>query len=458
MEAHMAFFDAHPPRWHELLTEPGVAAAVAAAFTDAFRPFLSPRPPADTPPGGAFLHWSRHAGNVLEAVIYQGAGACACADGVLVDGLVAGLADVCPPAQVDAVLASARSAPYRAILECMVGWALTAAAAPGKSAALMSLPRGGGGGCGPAGSATSAAPYADVRARVARWAAQPSLLQWSVACARAQVRQAVDTAADALSDGTVVGRLQAFTPSLLAWATLAPRQLLDAAPGVVARLVDLTVELASSQPLTHNLPLVLSLMTAVEKLSNVDPGRLRSVPCLPRAVVAASSYLTAQPRPYGAPHETVASSVLALLGLYAPAGVHRMAGCPELLEKMIAWAAPPPMTGVAARTPGSLSAHAADGTLAPDGTCPTCQPSCCCLWPSPRWAAAPSASRWPCARRARGGRGRALPPTGATWCGQCPTRWRRCPRPRFGRRRRRGGCSSRTGSPVPSPKRPSSGT
>ncbi|KAK1861378.1 hypothetical protein I4F81_003962 [Pyropia yezoensis] len=189
----------------------------------------------------------------------------------------------------------------------------------------MSLPRGGGGGCGPAGSAAVAAPYAGVRARVARWAAQPSLLRWTVACARAQVRQAVDTAADLPSDGTVVGRLQAFTPSLLAWATLAPRQLLDAAPGVVAHPVDVMVELASSQPVMHNLALMLSLMTTVEKLANVDPRRLRSVPCLPRAVVAASSYLTAQPRPYDAPHEAVASSVLALLGLYATADVHQMA-------------------------------------------------------------------------------------------------------------------------------------
>lgn len=129
-------------RWHEQLSEPGAGAAVATAFVYTFRGVVLPRAHDNTPRRMMMMGRCRHVRRVLDEVIVKGAHACACADEAPVDGPVAGLEDLFPPEPMESALAFAAGDSIRVTFECMVGWAIGAAAVPGT---LVPIPRGQGG-------------------------------------------------------------------------------------------------------------------------------------------------------------------------------------------------------------------------------------------------------------------------------------------------------------------------
>lgn len=129
---------------------------------------------------------------------------------------------------------------------------------------------------------------------------------------------------------------------LQVWASLAPRQLLDAVPGLLPQLLDAIASLAASPSAAYYLCLHTEAL-ALLRLADVDPPRLRALPQVPRVVAAAATYASRTASlPADVRRNGLVDVLVPLLALYAPGRGAAMAACGELLTHMVGWAVGPP--------------------------------------------------------------------------------------------------------------------
>lgn len=342
----LASFDATPGSWHALLAGPGVAAALAADVSAAVRHVRSHR---RSSTGATGVDVSARTISTLCAVILAAARRCAAADDALADALVAGLVDVCPAQDVQSLACFDGGRAYMGTVDLVLAWVCDAALKLPSPTAEREL-----GGCddGPNTSPSGGNAYTAARARVARLASNRELLRWSMELQRETVRGALAGQERRTADPQRVSPREA----LVLWATMAPRQLLAAVPGVLQQLLESIERLAGTRS-DALFPLLVTSMMALQQLADVDPPRLRAqplVPVVPRVMAAVATYLMgAMSREEGPPDPGFACIILPLVALYAPGhgSAMAMADCEELLGHFVRWALQPMPSPVEGRGP-----------------------------------------------------------------------------------------------------------
>lgn len=179
---------------------------------------------------------------------------------------------------------------------------------------------------------------------MARLATNGALLRWCVEAERVTVMHTLARHARMAANDRVFP-----LEGVLIWATMAPRQLLAAAPGVLQQLLEAIGELTVTRS-GALYPFFMMSITSVQLLAHVDPPRLRCALLLvPRVLAAAATYIMgAISIAGGSPFANRTAMVLPELALYAPGRGAAMIECEALIPLLVRWAVQtlsPPVEG-----------------------------------------------------------------------------------------------------------------